>query len=79
MTASHNHETSIVGTVLVEVNKTLKASEAGSLRVLILMSPSLVGRCIFSVRPLNIDDVKGDDEVVGAIDSANERGRLGFK
>jgi hypothetical protein len=42
------------------------------------MSPSLVGRRILSVRPLNVDDVKRDNEVVSVVNSANGKPSLAF-
>lgn len=69
--ASHDDETSVVGSVLVEVDEPLEAAETGSFGVLVLVGPSLVWGRVFSVGPLDVDDVKGDNEVVSAVDSAS--------
>lgn len=70
MRASHQNKSSVIGAVLVEVDEALEAAKTGSFRVLVLMRPSLVGWGILAVGPLNVDDVEGDDEVFGTVNSA---------
>jgi hypothetical protein len=70
MRPSHENKTTIVVAAFVQVDETLKTTKTWSFRVLVLMGPSGVWGGVLPVRPLDVDDVKGDDEVLGIVDPA---------
>jgi hypothetical protein len=72
VSTSHYDKTTIIRAVLDQVDQSLQASEAWSLGILILMRPGLVCRSIFVVWPLDVDNVKGHDEVFGVVDPAGK-------
>lgn len=63
MTSPHQHQTTIIRSTLIQVDQTLQTPEPGPVRVLILMRPRFVDGSVFTVGPLNVDDVEGDDQV----------------
>ena len=73
VTASHDNKTAIVRTVFIQVDKTLETTETRSFGILVLMGPPLVGGSVLAVRPLHVDDVKGDDEVVGVVNPVHKK------
>jgi hypothetical protein len=63
-----DNQATIVGAVGEQVHKALEAAEAGTLRVLVLVRPGLVGGEVLAVGEAVVDGVEGDNEVFGVID-----------
>ena len=77
VTAPHDDETTIVRAILVQVDETLETTETGSLRILVLMSPPFVRRRVLAVGPLDVYNIERDDEVVGIVDPARQKAKVG--
>ena len=68
MCALADDESTVIGAVGEEVDKTLETAEAGLQRILVLMSPRLIGLEVFAVREGQVDGVKADNKVFRLVD-----------